>query len=93
MTTIKLIKKDLKQNGRMGTGFFWLKTSAGGSSCEYGDEPSGSIKVSEFLNQVSSYQLLKKRSPLHRVGYLLSLSKSQFKNIFFVQQILTTVHG
>jgi len=55
MTTIKLIKKDLKQNGRMGTGFFWLTTSAGGSSCEYGDEPSGSIKVSEFLNQVSSY--------------------------------------
>jgi hypothetical protein len=54
MTTIKLIKKDLKQTGRMGTGFFWL-TSAGGSSCEHGDEPSGSIKVSQFLNQVSSY--------------------------------------
>jgi hypothetical protein len=54
MTTIKLIKKDLKKNGRMWTGFFWL-TSASGSSCEYGDEPSGSIKASEFLNQVSSY--------------------------------------
>jgi len=39
MTTIKLIKNDLKQNGRMRTGFFWLTTSAGGSSCEYGDEP------------------------------------------------------
>jgi len=52
MTTIKLIKKDLIENGRI---LFRLTTTASGSSCEYGDEPSGSIKVSDFLNQVSSY--------------------------------------
>jgi hypothetical protein len=31
-------------------------------SCEHGNEPSGSIKVGENIDQVSDYQLLKKVS-------------------------------
>jgi hypothetical protein len=30
-----------------------------GGCCEHGDEPSGSIKVGEFLDQVSAYLLIK----------------------------------
>jgi len=29
-------------------------------SCEHGNEPSGSIKSGEFLDQLNDYQLLKK---------------------------------
>jgi hypothetical protein len=37
--------------------------------CEHGNEPSGSIKGSEFLEQSSDYQLRKKeRTLLHVVG-------------------------
>jgi hypothetical protein len=32
-------------------------------SCEYGNEPSGSIKDEEFLDQLSDYQLLKNSAP------------------------------
>jgi hypothetical protein len=31
------------------TGLIWLGLGTGGGSCEYGDEPSGSIKCGEFL--------------------------------------------
>jgi len=31
------------------------------SSCEYGNEPSGSIKGEEFLDPLSDFQLLKKK--------------------------------
>jgi hypothetical protein len=43
---------------RVYTGFNWLRTG----SCEYGTEPSGSIKGREFLGQLGSYQLFKKNS-------------------------------
>jgi hypothetical protein len=35
------------------TGFIWLRIVAG--SCEHGNEPSGSIKGKEFLDQLSDY--------------------------------------
>jgi hypothetical protein len=41
-------------------------------SCEHGNEPSGSIKGGNFLEQLSDYQLLKQDSPL--VSLLVSYS-------------------
>ena len=39
-----------KWEGVVGTGWSWLRIGAGGVTCEYGDEPSGSIKCGEFLD-------------------------------------------
>jgi hypothetical protein len=33
----------------VGTGRSWLRIGTGGGHCEYGKEPSGSIKCGEFL--------------------------------------------
>jgi hypothetical protein len=33
----------------VGTGWSWLRRGTGGGHCEYGEEPSGSIKCEEFL--------------------------------------------
>jgi hypothetical protein len=38
-------------------------------SCEHGKEPSGSIKVGEFPDYLSDYQLLKKDSLLHGLSF------------------------
>jgi hypothetical protein len=39
-----------KWEGVVGTGWSWLRIGRGGSTCEYGDELSGSIKCEEFLD-------------------------------------------
>jgi hypothetical protein len=45
------IKMDLGETGFGDViGFIWLRIETGGSSCEHGDEPSGSIKCGEFLD-------------------------------------------
>jgi hypothetical protein len=36
-------------DGGAWTGSILLRTGTGGGCCEYGDEPSGSIKCGEFL--------------------------------------------
>jgi hypothetical protein len=38
-----------KQDGRIWIRFIWLRTETGGSSCEHGDESSGSIKGRVFF--------------------------------------------
>jgi hypothetical protein len=50
--------KGLKSGVSICTAFIWLRIG----SCEHGDEASGSLKVWEFLNQMSGYELLKKLS-------------------------------
>jgi hypothetical protein len=35
------------------TGFIWLRIRVGSGFCEHGNEPSGSIKGEEFLDQLS----------------------------------------
>ena len=39
-----------KWEGVVGTGWSWLRIGTGGGTCEYGDEPSGSVKCREFLD-------------------------------------------
>jgi len=50
------IKVDLREVGGLETGWSWLRIE----TCEYGDEPSGSINCGEFLdylqNQLASQE-------------------------------------
>jgi hypothetical protein len=39
-----------KWDVRVWTGFSWLSIETGGGTCEFGNEPLGSIKCREFLN-------------------------------------------
>jgi hypothetical protein len=39
-----------KMEGVVGTGGSWLRIGMGGGTCEYGKEPSGSIKCGVFLD-------------------------------------------
>lgn len=39
-------------------------------SCEEGNEPFGSIKDKEFLEQLNNFQLLKRSSAMHSSGIL-----------------------
>jgi hypothetical protein len=54
------------------------------STCEHGNEPSGSIKGREFLYQLSDYQLLKKESTawnyLTSVAHELTLISLKVQN-------------
>ena len=38
----------------MGTGWSWLRIGTGGGHCEYGDEPSGSVKGGEFVDYLQN---------------------------------------
>jgi hypothetical protein len=39
-----------KWNGEAWIGLFWLRIGTDGGACEYGNEPSGSIKCGELLD-------------------------------------------
>jgi hypothetical protein len=46
----------LKKYGvRVWTGLIWLRIRINGGQYEHGNEPSGSLKGREFLEQVSDY--------------------------------------
>jgi hypothetical protein len=51
-----------KLEGVVGTGWSWLRIGQVAGTCEYGKEPSGSIKCGEFLLAATTGQLLKKDS-------------------------------
>ena len=38
----------------MRTGLGWLRIGTGGGACECGEEPSGSVKRGEFLDQLQT---------------------------------------
>jgi hypothetical protein len=44
-------------------GFIWLRMGSIVASCEHNNEPLGSIKGGEFLDQMSNCQLLKDSAP------------------------------
>ena len=47
------IRMDLQEVGLEGwTGWMWLRIGKGGGCCECENEPSGSIKCGEFLDQL-----------------------------------------
>jgi hypothetical protein len=56
-----ILKWILKKYG-VRAGFCWLRSDPVADSCEHGNEPSGSINGGEFIDQLSSYQLLKENS-------------------------------
>jgi hypothetical protein len=39
-----------KYDGKVWTGFLWLRIGTSGGSCEHGNETSGSIKDGEFFD-------------------------------------------
>jgi hypothetical protein len=47
---------------RVWNGFIWLRIGSSGGSCKHDTEIFGSIKVGEFVDLPSDYQLLKKDS-------------------------------
>jgi hypothetical protein len=47
-------------------------------SCQYSNEPSGSIKAGEFLNQLSGYELLKGSAPCSWFCFML-FNRKQYK--------------
>jgi hypothetical protein len=54
---------DIKQTGCNGVDWIHLvRLKISGSSCESGNETSGSVKTRVFLDEVTSNQLLKKDS-------------------------------
>jgi hypothetical protein len=42
------------------TGYIWLRTGIVEDSCERGNEPSGSIKCWEIIEELNDLRLLKK---------------------------------
>jgi hypothetical protein len=55
------IKMDLGYDG-MWIGLVWLRIGTVEGSCQHRNEPSGSIKCWEFLEQLHIWRLLKKNS-------------------------------
>jgi hypothetical protein len=53
------IKMDLKQDGLVRTGLIWLRIGPVEGSCEHSNEPSATVKFSEFFECLSDWQLLK----------------------------------
>jgi hypothetical protein len=45
-------------------GFIWLRTGMNAGSYEHGNEPSGSMKCWEILEQLDDWKLLEKDSVL-----------------------------
>jgi hypothetical protein len=56
----------------MGTGLVWLRMGQVGSSCEFGIEPSGSIKCWETIQTTRD---LSSSAQLHGVGWLVLVTK------------------
>jgi len=65
------------------TEFIWLRIGTSASCCEYGNEPLGSIKCREFLNQPRIWHVLK----AHSVEYFFLLV---WKYSSYSKRILTT---
>jgi hypothetical protein len=64
------VKVVLNINDRVArTEFIWLRIGTSAGCCEYGNEPLGSIKCREFLNQPRIWQVLK----AHSTEYLFLL--------------------
>jgi hypothetical protein len=61
------MKMDYQEVGwRAWTGFIWLRIGQVVGCCECGNEPSGSIKCGEFLDQLRTGQLLRNDSELKK---------------------------